>query len=79
MPIRPARAKKAANLSIDRELLEAAKACGIDLSATLEQALGECIRAHRPREWVAEHRAAIELYNERVEREGTFSDGSRAF
>lgn len=56
-----------------------AKACGINLSATLEEALEKRIRAHRAREWLAENRASIELYNEQVEREGTFSDGLRAF
>jgi antitoxin CcdA len=73
------RPRKATNLSIDRDLLDAARECGINLSATLEDALGERIRALREQEWLAENREAIERYNESVERDGTFSDSLRPF
>jgi antitoxin CcdA len=73
------RPRKATNLSIDRDLLDAAREYGINLSATLEDALGERIRALREQEWLAENREAIERYNESVERDGTFSDSLRPF
>ncbi len=72
-------AKKATNLSIDRALLEAARECGINLSATLENALAERIQDHRAAQWLEDNREAIDRYNDRIEREGAFSDGIRGF
>lgn len=68
--------KKATNVSIDRQLLETARACGINLSATLEEALAERIRAQQ---WLADNREAIASYNESVAERGVFSDGLRNF
>ena len=44
-------AKKAVNLSIDAELLARAKAARLNLSALLEQALSEQVRAEQERRW----------------------------
>lgn len=71
--------KKATNVSIDRQLLETARACGINLSATLEEALAERIRAQRAQQWLADNRKAIASYNESVAERGVFSDGLRNF
>lgn len=79
MRARSTSAKKPTNVSIDRELLETARAHGINLSATLEEALRNRIRMLRASQWLAENRAAIDLYNDSVLREGTFSDGLRSF
>jgi antitoxin CcdA len=74
-----AQAKSATNVSIRRDLLEAARASKINLSATLEQALIEKLREAQQRRWREENREAIVAYNEHVEKHGVFSDGSRSF
>ena len=71
--------KKATNLSINSDLLSQARTMNINLSATLEQALAETLQQRQSEQWLAENQAAIAAYNERVEREGVFSDGLRAF
>lgn len=71
--------KRATNLSINADLLGRARELGINLSATLEQALTEAIRQKARDQWVAENQAAIEAYNEHVDKQGVFSDGLRSF
>jgi antitoxin CcdA len=71
--------KRAANLSIDAELLASAKEAGINLSATLEDRLREILREREREKWRAENREAIEAYNERVDREGVIRMGRRRF
>ena len=71
--------RKAANLSVNSDLLGRARALNINLSATLEEALVAEIRKREQQAWLVANRAAIAEYNEAVEREGVFSDGLRAF
>ena len=71
--------KRAANVSINEGLLRDAKALDINLSATLERALAEEVRARRREQWLAENREAIAAYNARIERDGVWSDGLRGF
>jgi len=71
--------KRAANLSVNAGLLDEAKALEINLSATFERALEEAVRARKRERWLAENRDAIAAYNERIERDGMFSDGLRSF
>ena len=71
--------KKAANLSINSDLLSQARALNVNLSATLEQALIETLRQKRQEQWLAENCEAIEAYNSHVEEHGVFSDGLRSF
>lgn len=71
--------KRAANLSVNAELLDQAKALEINLSATFERALEEEVRARKREQWLAENRDAIVAYNERIERDGMFGDGLRSF
>ena len=75
----PALSKCATNVSIRRDLLEAARACNLNLSATLEKALTEELQRERARKWRDENREAIANYNEHVLKHGVFSDGSRSF
>jgi antitoxin CcdA len=72
-------AKRAANVSINSELLRKAKALNINLSATLESALGDLVKARERELWKQKNKAAIEAYNRLVEKHGTFSDGVRPF
>ena len=71
--------KKATNLSINSDLLKKAKALDINLSAALEQALAEQVRAKQRARWLTENRAAIAAYNASVESHGTFSDSVWSF
>jgi antitoxin CcdA len=74
---RPAR--RPVNLSVDAQLLEAARAAELNLSATLEQALRERLRRLSAERWLAENRRAIDVYNEQVGDQGVFGDGLRSF
>ena len=71
--------KRATNVSIRGDLLDAARAAGVNLSATLERALAEELASIRRAQWREENREAIAAYNEHVDEHGTFSDGVRSF
>lgn len=71
--------KRPTNLSINSDLLNKAKQLGINLSATLEQALTEKLRYQQQQEWREQNRDSIAAYNDQVESEGVFSDGLRSF
>ncbi|WP_232831065.1 type II toxin-antitoxin system CcdA family antitoxin [Peristeroidobacter agariperforans] len=71
--------KSATNDDIRRDLLDAARASKINLSAILEQALIEQLRDAQDRQWREENRESIAAYNEHVEKHGVFSEGSRSF
>jgi antitoxin CcdA len=72
-------AKRATNVSIRSDLLDAAREAGVNLSATLERALAEELACMRRARWREENREAIAAYNEHVNAHGTFSDGVRRF
>ncbi len=72
-------AKKAANVSINSDLLQQAKVLKINLSATLEQELAHLIRHKRRAQWLTENRSALDDYNAYVEKHGVFSDDLRQF
>lgn len=71
--------KRAANLSVNGDLLNKAKAMDINLSATLELALAEALKKKQSEQWLAENSEAINAYNEHVEAHGVFSDSVRSF
>jgi len=73
------RRKKAVNLSIDKRLLERARLLKLNLSQALETGLADAIRQEESAEWLRKNRAALEAYNEHVEKHGVFSDGLRSF
>ena len=75
----PKAPKKAANLSINNDLLNQAKALHINLSATLEQALTEIVRDKHRQQWLEDNKQGIMQYNQRIEAEGCFSDSLRNF
>ncbi len=52
--------KKAANLSVNSDLLNKTRALNINLSATLERALQEELAKRAAEQWVEENRSAIE-------------------
>lgn len=71
--------KRPANLSVNGDLLNKARELDINLSATLEQALVVALRKKLEARWLAENSAAIDAYNDHVEKRGVFSDGLRSF
>ena len=75
----PRRRKKATNLSIDNDLLVRARHLKINLSQAVESGLVEAIRRRERAQWLEENRAALDAYNDHVEKQGVFSDGLRSF
>lgn len=71
--------KKPTNVTVNGDLLKRARELGINLSATLEDALTAQVRIRQQEIWLAENREAIEAYNEDVARNGVFSEGVRSF
>jgi antitoxin CcdA len=71
--------KKPTNVSIDEAVLTAAKANGINLSQTLEEALVAKLRRLEQEKWLEENREALENYNRYIEKYGLFSEGRRRF
>ena len=71
--------KKSANLSINSDLLRQARESHINLLRALEQKLLEILLEEKRRKWKADNREAIEAYNQRIKRDGAFSDGLRGF
>ena len=72
-------AKKAVNVSIPAELLDAARAEDINLSAALETALAEKLRTRRREKWLAENSGGIAAYNREIDEHGSFGDKLRSF
>ena len=72
-------AKRATNVSIRSDLLDAARQEGVNLSATLERALTEELASVRRTRWREENREAVAAYNDYVAEHGTYSDGVRRF
>jgi antitoxin CcdA len=66
--------KRAVNLFVDADLLEAARRLRINLSETLERRLHTIVRAEQEKRWLQENRPAIEAYNQRVAQDGILSD-----
>jgi antitoxin CcdA len=75
----PSVAKRATNVSIRGDLLAAARAAGVNLSATLERALTAELAKGKRKKWREENREAIAAYNHYIEKHGTFSDDVLSF
>ena len=77
--LKPAQQKQSTNLSINSDLLRRARAHKINLSKTLENRLTEILRQEEREAWLVENAGAISDYNDRIEKNGVFSDGLRSF
>jgi antitoxin CcdA len=64
--------KRSVNLSIDADVLAAAKAQGINLSAVFEKELRQLTQDECVKRFQAENKAAFESYNAYIERNGVF-------
>ena len=71
--------RRAVNLSLDRELVEAAKEAGINISQVSEAALRAATKAELERRWKEENRPAFEYWNRWVEKNGLPLEKYRLF
>ena len=71
--------RKAVNLTIDQDVLLAAREQKLNLSRLLEETLRAELTALTQNEWRERNQEAIDEYNTRVERHGVFSDKLRRF
>lgn len=62
--------KRATNLSLPADLVDAARALDINLSEACERGLAAEVKQAREAQWLAENRAAIESSNAYVEAHG---------
>ena len=76
---RSGRKKVPTNLSLRADLVERARALGVNLSEAVDAALEDVIRRADREAWLAENEAAIAAYNDLVEQRGVFSDEWRKF
>jgi antitoxin CcdA len=74
------RARKApTNLSLRVDLVRRAKALDLNLSEVVEIALQKAIVEAEQARWLAENEAAIDYYNDFVEKHGLFGEEFRQF
>ena len=71
--------KRAANLSINGDLLNQARALNINLSAAFEKMLATLVKTKQQQAWLAENQQSIDAYNQHIEQNGLFSDTLREF
>jgi antitoxin CcdA len=71
--------KTPTNLSLRADLVRRARELKLNLSAVLEAALEQAVRAAEREAWLAENAEAIDDYNARVAKRGVFSDDWRRF
>jgi antitoxin CcdA len=66
----PSAPRKAANLSLDSELLTQARELDINLSRAAEEGIAKAVKAERERRWLEENAEAIRAENEDIENHG---------
>jgi antitoxin CcdA len=82
-PAKPAPARRArkapTNLSLRIDLVQRARALGLNLSEVVEKALEKAILEAEQARWLAENEEAIDHYNAVIEKYGLFGDELRQF
>jgi antitoxin CcdA len=71
--------KRPINLSLNSKVLEMAREMDINISQTVDALLTEEVLRQYWQRWQHDNAEAIAQYNERIEREGLFSDRYRTF
>jgi antitoxin CcdA len=71
--------KAPTNLSLRIDLVERARALGLNLSEVVEATLEQAIRSAEQQQWLADNDKAIEYYNSFVEKHGLFGEEFREF
>ena len=72
-------AKRATNLSLSADVLDAAKALQINVSQVCDTHLREIVRLEQERRWRADHADFVAAYNSTIEAEGLPLDEWRGF
>ena len=67
------------SIHIDQTCIPQARRLKLSLSQLLEAGLVDAVRMHERAQWLQKNHAALEAYNEHVEKHGVFSDGLRSF
>ena len=62
--------RKPTNLSLDSDLLEEAKALGINISRSAEAGIGEAVKLRKQEKWLKENATALASSNVYVEANG---------
>ncbi len=62
--------RKSINLTIASDVIDAAKALGVNASRAAEDGISDAVRRAREEQWRRDNKDAIEAYNERINREG---------
>lgn len=75
----PSSRRKPVNLTIDQEVLLAARDHKLNLSRILEESLRAELQTLAQNEWRKRNKKAIDAYNTRVATHGVFSDRIRRF
>ena len=78
-PRSPQFVKRATNLSLSADTLDAAKALAINVSQVCDSHLREVVRSEQERRWRSEHAEFIAAYNTALEAEGLPLDEWRTF
>ena len=71
--------KKATNITLSVDVLNEAKALGINISQTCDQYLRELVRSERERRWQQDNAEFISAYNQTIEQEGLPLESWRSF
>ena len=71
--------KKATNITLSVDVLNDAKALGINISQTCDQYLRELVRSERERRWQLDNAEFISAYNQTIEQEGLPLEQWRSF
>jgi antitoxin CcdA len=71
--------KRAANLSLSADVLDAAKVLNINVSQTCDSHLRDVVRREQERRWRQEHSEYIAAHNATIELEGLPLDEWRSF
>jgi len=71
--------KKATNITLSADVLNEAKALGINISQACDRFLRELVTREQERRWQADNAEFIAAYNAGVERDGLPLDEWRAF
>jgi len=71
--------RKPVNLTVNQDLLAAARQCKLNLSKLLEESLITELKLRWQDQWLDDNKAAIAAYNKHIAKHGVFSDGIRRF
>ena len=77
-PPKPGR-KRAVNVTVDEDVLAAAKQLGVNLSQVLEDQLRKLVQDDKNRRWQEENSDALEAHNRFIEEHGIWSKKYRSW